>query len=405
MLRRLIASARTRFGRRPARATLEDVLEFAVRHVPYYRQFRGYRSLLNFPLLTKDTIRKQMRGLVSGDLERRNWHYETSGGSTGEPVRFVQDDEYLRRVQAATLETKRWAGYRPGDRLLKLWGNRHSQVHAKGFKAALGRWLSNTIVLDTFCLDEQTMDQYVRIIRRFSPRLIVGFASSLHAISRHVLRRGDRLSGIGAVTSTAGTLFPEMREAIEAAFGCKVFNRYGSSEVSIIAAEDGIHPGLRVAPTVHVETVGADGRQCGQGEVGDIVVTSLANFAMPLIRFKIGDVGAITTHGGTTYLEKLLGRTMELFRTREGKLVDGQYFVQCMYFRDWVQNFRFRQVAYGRIVIEAVAASEAPSCELLDVESRIRRVMGQNAEIEWRFVDDIRPLPSGKYLYTICEVP
>ena len=292
------------------------MLDFAVRQVPYYRQFRGYESLQDFPVLTKDTIREDMQGLLSSDLEERKWYYNTSGGSTGEPVRFVQDEEYARRTWSATLETKRWAGYRPGDRLLKLWGNRASVVRPKGLKPALGRWLSNTILLDTFSLDEKTMDQYAAIIGRFSPRLIVGFASSLYEISKHILVRGTRLNGIGAVTSTAGTLFPEMRESMEEAFGCKVFNRYGSSEVSMIAAEDGRNLGLRVAPTVYVETLRPDGTHCNERETGEIVVTSLANFAMPLIRFQIGDVGAIRTQNGMTYLEKVLGRTVEFVQDK-----------------------------------------------------------------------------------------
>jgi phenylacetate-CoA ligase len=395
---------KTNLGGRLAPVALDDILDFAVRHVPYYQEFRGCRSLVDFPLLTKDTIRRDIRRLLSDDLERRRWQYDTSGGSTGEPVRFVQDDEYLRRVWRATVETKRWTGYRPGDPLLKLWARKESRVVPKGLKAALGRWVANTILLNTFFLDEQIIDEYVAIIRRFSPQLIVGSASSLYTVSKQLLERGDTLDCIGAVTSTDSTLFPEMRHAIEQAFGCRVFDRYGSSEVSIIAAEDGENAGLRIAPTVYVETLRPDGTRCNEGEIGEIAVTSLANFAMPLIRFKIGDVGAIRTETGRPYLVKLQGRTIQFFKTIDRKLIDGEYLVQGMFYRDWVQKFRFRQISYDRMVIEVVIASQPPPCELQEVESRVKGALGENSEVEWRFVDEIPPLPSGKYLYTLCEI-
>ena len=76
-----------------------------------------------------------------------------------------------------------------------------------------------------------------------------------------------------------------------------------------------------------------------------------------------------------------------------------------MYFRDWVERFRFRQVAYDRVVIETVNVSDPPPRELQDIESRVKALMGQDVEIQWSFLDDIQPLSSGKYLYTICEIP
>jgi phenylacetate-CoA ligase len=191
---------------------------------------------------------------------------------------------------------------------------------------------------------------------------------------------------------------------MERAFRCRVFNRYGSSEVSIIAAEDGTGHGLRVAPTVHVETLRADGSACEDGECGEIAVTSLANFVMPLIRFRIGDVGALQRTNGKMYLERVLGRTVELFQTRQGTKIDGQYFIQCMYFRNWVKRFCFRQVEYERVVIDVELAAEPPGEDLRDIEESIKHVMGHDMTVVWNYVSEIKPLPSGKRLYTICEV-
>jgi phenylacetate-CoA ligase len=303
-------------------------------------------------------------------------------------------------------ETHRWAGYQPGQRLIKLWGSSSENAQYKRLKAKVGLWIRNEIFLDTFELSEEKICDYAGIINRFKPRLIVGYASSLYSISQYVLNHSIEIKDIGAIVSSAGTLYPEMRQAMENAFHCKVFNRYGSREVTIVAAEDGSDKGLRVTPIAHVEVIRADGSPCEEGEIGEIVVTSLSNFAMPLIRYRIGDMGVLKKHGVQTYLEKIVGRTVELFKTKDGRLVDGEYFTHLTYFKDWIKNFRFRQIDYDYIVIEIVLCSthKPPENELSEVEAGVKKMMGDDVRINWKFVDNIEPLPSGKYVYTISDI-
>lgn len=394
------------FKSRKPGTTLEQMLEFAVNHVPYYKQFKGYQTLDDIPFLTKEIIRKESINLLADDIDKRKWYYNTSGGSTGEPVRLVQDTEYSEQFSWALTETKRWAGYERGDRLVKLWGSSSENARYKRFKTKVALWILNTVFLDTFELNEEKIANYVQVINDFKPRLVVGYVSSLYSVSQYVLNRSAGIRNVGAVVSSAGTLYPQMRDAIEEAFQCKVFNRYGSREVSPIAAEDGSGKGLRVTPNTHVEVVRPDGSVCDEGETGEIVVTSLANFAMSLIRYRIGDMGVLKKDGGKMYLEKVVGRTVELFKTKDGRLIDGEYFTHLLYFRDWVKNFRFRQVDYDYIIIEIILKStDKPSeSELSEVDEGVKKMMGDDVRINWQFVDNIESLPSGKYIYTVSDI-
>jgi phenylacetate-CoA ligase len=127
---------------------------------------------------------------------------------------------------------------------------------------------------------------------------------------------------------------------------------------------------------------------------------------MPLIRYRIGDVGVLTEQDGRPHLQRIVGRTVELFRTRDGRLVDGEYFTHLLYYRDWVRRFRFRQVALERIVIEIELSPgrEAPPGDRAEIEADMRKMMGEATQVEWSFVAAIPPLPSGKHVYTLCEL-
>jgi len=385
--------------------TLEQMLDWAVEHVPYYKQFRGYKKITDFPLLTKSIIRREGKNLFSDDIDTRKWYYNTSGGSTGEPVRFVQDEEYSLRARWAVWETKKWAGYEPPQKLIKLWGSSSENQGYKSLKNKIALWLLNQIFLDTFSLNSELMEEYINIINQKKPKLVVGYASSLQQISQYAIENNIEIKNVGAIVSSAGTLYPKMRNIIEKAFQCKVYNRYGSREVHIIAAEDSSGQGLRITPMTHVEVLDADLSPCKTGQVGEIVVTSLANFAMPLIRYRIGDMGILKSCQETNYFRKVVGRTVEMFKTAEGEIIDGEYFTHLMYFRDWVRTFRFTQTDYKNIIIDVVLSADKPSKkELSLVEEGIMKKMGSDVTVEWRFIDDIPPLPSGKYIYTHTEI-
>ena len=197
-----------------------------------------------------------------------------------------------------------------------------------------------------------------------------------------------------------------MREWVEQALGCKALKRYGSREVGAIAAQEGTGQDLRLGSMVQVGTLSPDERPCDQGETGGIVVTSLVNPAMPLIGYRTGDVGVLKSYNGQPGLEKVVGRTVGLFRTKDGRAIDGEYAIHLLYFRDWVRDLRSGQVEVDRVAIETVLPldSEPLPVKLWELERNVKRVMGEDGRIDWTFADEIQPLPSGKCVYTLSEV-
>ena len=368
--------------------------------------------LSRLPVLTKETIRANFSKLQSTDLGRRKWSYNTSGGSTGEPVRLIQDREYEDRCKAISLLYYSLLGSNVGQPMVWLWGSERDLEGTETNKAKFFNWLTNTTWLNAYRMSPERMPEYIAILNRVRPSLILAYAQSAYELARFIERERLSLTPQRAVVTTAGTLYPFMREKIAQVFGCEVYNQYGSREVSVIGCE---LPGMNelwVPPWSNfVEILDDEGTPARPGEEGNIVVTCLTNYAMPLVRYRIGDRGALTpkppadADSTAQVLKYVSGRNMDMFRTRNETLVDSQYFIHLLYFRPWVWKFQVVQTSHDRVLFKVVGPNpRPPGSELEEIASKSRLVMGENCRIDFEFSDELPPHPSGKYRYTISEI-
>lgn len=370
--------------------------------------------LLRLPILTKALIRDHSATLQSIDLARREWSYNTSGGSTGEPVRIIQDAEYDDHSRATSMLFHSLLGCDVGRPLVRLWGSERDIVQGtQSWKARLFNWLTNTTWLNAFCMSPDRMRQSIAHLNEKKPCLILAYAQAAYELARFAEKEKLSIRPQRAVLTSAGTLYPFMREKISKVFSCEVYNLYGSREVSVVAGELPGVKGLWVAPWANfVEILDDEGVPVCPGEEGNIVVTCLTNYAMPLIRYWIGDRGALvpnTSTGvapGAQVLKYVSGRNVDVFRTRSGTLVDGEYFTHLLYFRPWVWKFQVVQKAPDHVLFRIVKAASGPEPgELEDIAAKSRLVMGPSCRVDFDYPGELAPLASGKYRYTISEVP
>jgi phenylacetate-CoA ligase len=405
------------------RRLLVRLLEHCERSVPYYadvmRRIGGsYHEdpeeyLRHFPILTREIIRTRFDELKSADLHRRHWYVNHSGGSTGEPVRFLQDWEYAACSGAITLLYSKLAGREVGECEARLWGSERDVANGKrGWKSRLINNLSDTLFLNAYRMSREEMHGFVSVLNARRPKLIVAYADAMHQLARFCEEEGIEVAGQTPVITSATTLHSFMRERIERVFRCRVFNRYGSRELGDVACEVPGSNGLWVAPWGnYVEIVDDPGNRLPEGSEGEILVTSLMNYAMPLIRYRIGDRGVLSTSrntdGGspTRVLKEVLGRTADMYKTRDGTFVEPGYFESMLYLKAWVRKFQTIQKSHECIVFRIVrSGSDYRQAELDEISEKTKLVMGGDCETVFEFVDDITPSASGKYRYQICEL-
>jgi phenylacetate-CoA ligase len=282
---------------------------------------------------------------------------------------------------------------------------------SEGWRARFANRLTNTTILNAFLMTPDRMREYIAFLNIKRPKLIVAYVDSLYELARFAERQGLPVLPQDVVITSAGTLYPFMREKIEEVFQCSVFNRYGSREVGDIACERSECKGLWVGPWGnYIEIVDGKGNRVPDGSEGEILVTSLTNFAMPVVRYRIGDCGALSSRKGSDrcygqVLEGVLGRTDDMFRAENGALIHGGYFMVMLFFRDWIRKYQVVQKSFSNIVFRIVRSeSDYQQAELDEIVAKTKQVMGGDCEVTFEFVNEILPSGSGKYRYIISEI-
>jgi phenylacetate-CoA ligase len=203
-----------------------------------------------------------------------------------------------------------------------------------------------------------------------------------------------------------------MRETIEHVFQCKVYNRYGSRECGNIACELPGCNGLWVAPWCnYVEIVDEQNNRVPEGIEGKILVTSLNNYAMPFIRYRIEDRGILTPLGNQDrspfgqVMKAVTGRTNSILRARNGTLVHPGYIVSMLCNRSWIRKFQVIQKSFTHCVFKFVKSdSDYQPGELDEIRANTKLALGNDCEVDFEFVDDITASSSGKFQNVVCEL-
>ncbi len=233
------------------RMDFATLVRHAAANVPYYTQRLGDLAGWDgrpesLPILAKADVREHLDDLLDRNANRERVGIGHTGGSTGQPLAFWYDEAKHELMRAGMMRGFMMSGWRPGQKVLYLWGARQDVGKDGVFGQRLADALAGERTVAALEYSEERLAGWAEFIRRWRPTLLYGYASALAELARHIADRGlampDSLVG---VYSTAEMLLDEPRALMARAFGCKVFNQYGCREVPNIAWECR-HGGLHV---------------------------------------------------------------------------------------------------------------------------------------------------------------
>ncbi|QCF26297.1 glycosyltransferase [Hydrocarboniclastica marina] len=399
---------------------LRKMVAYAARNSPFYRQLfqqhgidpKVIRSLADFraiPVTTKVDIRNNTDAFISEPYNKASLVRAKTGGSTGVSLNLFFDEACQERRNAAQLMADRWAGWDLGMKKASVWGN---PPVAKTVKQKLrNNLLDRTIYLDTMDLNDQSMGAFVQRWRDEKPGAVFGHAHSIYIFARYLLDNAVTDLRPEGIVATSMMLLEHERRDIELAFDCKVTNRYGCEEVGLIACECEVHKGMHLnTPHVLVEFLDENDQPVAEGEPGKIVVTDLNNFAMPLIRYRVEDIGVYSSREcacgrGMPILERLEGRVADFLKLPSGGRVAGISLVERTLTKvPGIEQMQLVQEQLDQVLIRRVKGKDYTSTTDSELTAAMREVFDESVELKIETVDAIPQEPSGKYRFSICKV-
>jgi phenylacetate-CoA ligase len=397
-------------------AQLSSLVRHAFDTVPFYRArleqagigdgpstLEAWRRI---PLLTREDIRRH-----GADLESRALppgHGDTfarkTSGSTGEPLVVLGSEVTGLFWQLLSFRDDLWHRHNPGERLVAIRSGRYAEdplaVHdlpCRGFyPSAVCPTGPMTVFYHTTPIPRQAA-----ILEARSPRYLLTYPSNARALCRHARRKPLRLPDLEAVLTYGEPLPPDVRAACRETWGVPVHDVYGCEEVGYLALQCPLHDHYHVqSESVLVEVLDDAGRPVAPGELGWVVVTPLVNFAMPLLRYRIGDLaeaGARCPCGrGLPVLARVPGRA-------RGQVLrpDGTHaFPDQGAIWDAIEDVdQIQVVQTGPLDVEVRYCRAHPvgPAEERAIVARVQEALGHPFPLTLRRLPVLRRQPNGKY--------
>jgi phenylacetate-coenzyme A ligase PaaK-like adenylate-forming protein len=396
---------------------LRVMLRHCAEHVPYYRDLfrqigfdpasvRELSDLHAIPLLDRDTIRSRQADLIAENIDRRRMLYFTTGGTMGKPLGLYNLRHSGSREWAFIHTLWKRVGFQPGNRRAVLMGwSVHNKRHWRYDPAERAFLFSN------FHMTPENVAEYASVMRKRKIPYLHAYPSAAIDFARNLEGLGIEAPTFRTILAASENLYPGQREFIESFFRARLFSWYGHSENTILAGECETSTCYHIFPEYGLaEVVKEDGVPAvHEGEMGELVGTSLDNFAMPLIRYRTDDWAAIgpkrcdcgreyklirNTHG-RRHQEMLVGKLDNLISITALNMHTDVF--------DNVQQMQFYQREKGKVELRLRRKPGYSEQDSKRIMASLDEKMGDTMEVTLTFPDDIPLMPRGKFRFVIRD--
>jgi phenylacetate-CoA ligase len=405
---------------------LRAILNHAYRNVPFYHRLfdsvgvrpddiKTVEDLSKIPITTKSQLKNAKKEIIARNIDLNNCVERATSGSTGDPLTLLFSKDDVLYVGASYDIVRIENGFKLfRDVLLSTTGE--SVTSNKKWYKHLG--ILRKEGLNVF----EPLDVQIQILKKVKPDAMWGYPSAIKLLAKEVQEKNIKEVSPRLIFTASEVFDPETRDFINSVFNVDLFDVYGSWEAGgCMAWECGEHAGYHMSmDTVLMEFVDENGERVSGGERGKVVVTNLHSYAMPIIRYEIGDFAIPTDEecscGRGGYLMKAIeGRSKDILLTSNGKIIVSSFvpylfYPDCIYSEATVKQyqkikqFQVIQKTKEEILIKIVKEPESDGEEFNYILTNFKNVFGENIDIKLTFVESIPPLPSGKSSYVISNI-
>lgn len=397
---------------------LKQLLRHAYKNVPYYTnlfmklhlmpdEITSLADLKKLPLLTKEDIINNFDMLIDKTVKTGSIKIETTSGSTGKPMQCPIDLRYL--FTWAAFE-QRYCDMMDIDfrhKYISLWSRPFIGKKIENFY--LYEPLIRRLSLSTAPHHFSDLDKYLLLIRQFQPYYIRGNPSMLYQLACYAQEKGVNDISFSCFMSSFENIYPYQREVIERQFKCKIFSWYACQERVVSAIECSTHEGMHIEMEKAIlEIVGENGENLPDGESGRIIVTAFHNYAMPFIRYEIGDIASISPQicscgRGLPLLKSFDGRNNEVIQYNRKFVYSATLSVLLSRFTN-IKECQFMQEYLDEITIFIVKRQGYTDRDSQELVQALRKIIGEELKVVIQFVTNIPRTRMGKFPLVVSKI-
>ena len=395
------------------RKMLRRIIKHAYENVPFYHQkfrsagikpddIKSVEDLSKVPFTTKQEIRDNFPdGVIARGVNLNRCTTARTTGSSGMPLTVVcsiKDDDYEK---ALALRPNLSCGQKPWDKWVIITSPDHIKPR---------QWFQHfRIFAPKYIPVWENITEQISILEKYSPDVIDGRAYTLKFLAKELEERENDRIHPKLIFSTAELLDKETREYIESAFGAKVYDQFGCVEANRTAWECPERIGYHIDIDGVVMEFLRDGEPVSSGERGEIVYTNLWSYAMPFIRYQIGDVGIPTDEKcpcdrGLPLMKVVEGRKDNFIITSSGKLIPPVAWTVIMRAIPGIVEYQIIQEKIDQIRVKIVKEYNFSQKTINLIEKDIKKVLGNNIYLQVEIVDEIHRNKLDKYQSVISKI-
>lgn len=251
------------------------------------------------------------------------------------------------------------------------------------------------------------LDEQAAWLRKQDPLCLYAYPGNLDGLVRIFEANRWRLDSLRRIFSGSEVLGDALRRRLQQYFGVPVIDNYGSTEAFVAweCPRGSYHVN---AEHVVVEIVDHDGNPAAPGTMGRVIVSTLHNRLMPLVRYEIGDYAIVSGEPcacGRTLptIGKILGRELNLFVGRERKRLVPWPLFRPLTAREWITQFQIVQRSVASFVVRFVAAHPMGNSDESEIQRHFESIVGYPVAVEFERLTQIPRAPSGKFMMAMTE--
>ena len=394
------------------RERLKATLKIAGR-TPYYKKLfdkadfnpSNLNNFTSLPVTSKMDVSQNLEAFINPDYYGPKVEGRTSG-TTGISLQVYYDSEWDQFNQAAQLCGRSWWNIYPGTRELDIWGRQFDSKTA-AWKGKLKLALMNRKMISCFQLSDEQLDILVPQIAKFNPEVIYSYTTGVGRLAEYLWEKYGESPPFcpRVVLITSETLLEAHRLAITRVFKTEPVNEYGAVEGGIIAFQCPAGNLHIFAQKILLEIIDPD-----ENGFGRVIITPFLNHAMPLLRYDLGDLGRIidgqcSCGRKLPLFELAQARVSDIVVTKRGRIASSTFFdfMGKSLISYGLRQFRVIQKSPTLIHIQLVRAKGEDIKIEQTVLEQVKRFLGEEMEVEFEYLNELKPDKSGKLRYFIKE--